>query len=120
MATICSSDLVKLKAGTYAELLTYAQYSDLIEMAETQLIADTGINWVSLYSSLSATYKPIVESAVAALAAVDVINYNPLTLGSLNTATTAINVNLNTYDRAVAKLKESNIYGPFGASKLST
>ena len=112
--TLCNSGNVKLKAGTNHTALTAAQYTDLINEAEGQFIADTGVNWIDVYSGLNADFKQIIQGAAAAYAANGAINNDLLALGGLATATTMINKNLDTYDRAVNKLKDSNVYKPFG------
>ena len=118
--TLCTSGSVKLKAGVDHTALTAAQYTEFINQAEGQIIADTRINWVSIYSTMDDDFKKILEGATAAKAAIGVINYDPLALGGLTVATTMINVNLDEYDRAVKVLKEQNVYSPFGGSPITT
>lgn len=120
MATLCTSGSVKLAAGTNVSTsLTDANYTEFINQAEGQLIADTRINWVDVYSGMNTDFKQICEQAAAAWAAVDAIRYDPSGYTSLNEAITIINVNLDRYDRAVAKLKDSNVYKPFGGSPIT-
>ena len=116
--TLCTSDAVKLKAGENATILTGTQYTQLINQAEGQFVADTGVNWLDVYSGLNADFKQSIEGAVASKAAVSVIAYNPFALGSTVLATMKINVCLDEYDRTVAKLKDANIFKPFGGTQL--
>ena len=117
--TLCTSASVKLKAGSDAAALTDAQYTMLIQQAEGQIIADTGVNWVDAYAAMNADFKQILEGAVSAKAAIAAVEYDPLALGPLAVATTKVNVFLDEYDRAVSKLKESHIYTGFGGTKIT-
>ena len=102
-------------------ILSDADYATLIAEAEGQLTTDTNVNWVDIWPTLSGqNFGLVVRGAVAALAAVYTINNSPLSLGSLTTATTQVNTNLDKYDRAVRQLKESNVYKPFGGKQLQT
>ena len=118
--TLCNSGNVKLKAGVDATALSFAQYETLINEAEGQIIADTGVNWIDVYSGLNADFKQIIQGAVSAKAAIAAIEYDPLALGPLAVATTKVNVCLDEYDRGVNKLKDANVYGPFGGTKITT
>ena len=118
--TLCASGSVKLKAGEEASALTSAQYTELINQAEGQFIADTAVNWVDIYATLNSDFKQAIEGAVSAKAAIGVIGYDPLALGPLSVATTKVNILLDEYDRAVSKLKETNIYKAFGGTSFST
>lgn len=118
MVTLANSGHVKLKAGTNHTALTATQYDELIEEAEGQIIADTRVNWVDEYGTMNADFKEILRGAVAAKAANGAIMNDPLAVGGLATATTMVNQNLDIYDRAVNKLKDSNIFKPFGGSAI--
>jgi len=118
--TLTTSGSVALYAGKNAEVLIDASYVTFINAAESQLIADTGVNWIDIYGTMNADYKPVVNAAVASLAANSVINYNPNAYPTLASATTMMNVNLERYDRAVAKLKEAAIYKPFGGAQIQS
>ena len=118
--TLCTSGSVKLKAGTNATALTTAQYTEIINQAEGAIVADTDINWLDIYSTMDADFKKILEGATASLAANTAIMYDPLALGGLAVATTAINRNLDEYDRAVRRLKEAEVYKAFGGTPMSS
>jgi hypothetical protein len=117
--TLCNSGNVKLKAGANHTALTAAQYTDLINAAEGSLIADTRVNWIDVYAGLNLDFKTLIQGAVAAKAAVGAINNDPLALGGLSVATTMVNINLDEYDRAVSKLKDANVYKPFGGTAIA-
>jgi len=122
VVTLCTSGSVKLKAGTDLPTFTDDQYTEIINQAEGQIIADTRVNWVSgsVYDNMNPAFRQILQSATAAKAAISVINYDMLGYGSVQVATTMVNVLLDEYDRAVAKLKDQNIYSPFGGSPITT
>lgn len=117
--TLCDSSHVKLKAGADHTALTAAQYTALINEAEGQIIADTGVNWIDVYSGMNTDFKQIIQGAVSSYAANGVIMNDPLALGGLTVATTMVNNNLNIYDRAVNQLKDANVYKPFGGTKIT-
>lgn len=118
---IVTSGNVHLHSGRFSDILTDEDYAKLIFEAEGQLIADTKVNWVDIWPTISGnTNAGIVQGAVAAYASISVTNFHKLSLGSLPIATTTINVNLNKYDRAVKQLKESNVYKPLGGTQIQT
>ena len=118
--TLATSGSVKLKAGAdVSTAITTEQYTEMINQAEGNIVADTRVNWLDVYSTMDADYKEILQGAVSAKAAISAINYNLGVYPSLNHATTMINVNLDEYDRAVAKLKDANIFKPFGGTAIA-
>lgn len=119
MATICTSANVKLAAGTnVSTALSNDDYTEFINQAEGQLIADTGVNWVDAYSGLDADFSQAVEQAVAAYAAINAIRYDINGYPTLNHVLSIVNMNLDRYDRAVSKLKEMDTQAKFGVSKI--
>ncbi len=118
--TLCNSGNVKLAAGANVSTsLTPAFYTTLINQAEGQLTADTRVNWVTHWPTISGNNTAkIVEQAVANFAAVGAIGYDPSGYTSSQEATTIINVCLDRYDRAVTKLKDANVYKPFGGTAI--
>ncbi len=121
MATLCDSSHVKAYAGTnVSTALTPAQYTLFINGAEGQLIADTGVNWIDAYTAatpMNNDFSGLLTAATAAFAAVKAVKFDP---GSYNPgeAMNIINTNLTEYDRAVVRLKDQNVYKPFGVSKM--
>lgn len=114
--TLCTSGNVKLAAGANVSTeLTPAYYTTLINQAESTLAADTLVNWVDAWPTISGNNTAnIVQQAAANFAAVGAINYDPSGYTSLGEATTLINVCLDRYDRAVKLLKDANVYKPLG------
>lgn len=120
--TLCDSGAVKIKAGTDAPTSVTGiptTMTQLINQAEGAFCAATRVNWLDVYAGLNADFKQIIEGAVAAKAAVGVINYDMLAYGNLQTATTMINVLLDEYDRAVDKLKDDKVVKAFGAEFMT-
>jgi hypothetical protein len=121
MATLCNSGNVKLAAGVnVSSAINTTEYTQLINQAEGQIVADTGVNWVTLYAGLNADFKQILEGAAANFAAVNAIKYDPSGYTTIGEATLIINGCLDRYDRAIAKLKEGDVYKPFGGTKLTS
>lgn len=118
--TLCNSGNVKLAAGAnVSSAITAAQYTELINQAEGQLTADTGVNWVTHWPAISGnSYAKSIEQAAANWAAVNAIKYDPSGYTTIGEAVTIINACLDRYDRAVNKLKDANVYRPFGGTKI--
>ena len=118
--TLCNSGNVKLAAGAnVSSSITASQYTELINQAEGQLIADTGVNWIDVYSGLNADFKQVIEMATANWAAVGAIKYDPSGYTTVGESVVIINGCLDRYDRAVSKLKDANVYKPFGGTKIA-
>jgi len=117
--TLCTSPHVKLKAGVNHTALTSAQYTQLINEAEGHIVADTRVNWLDIYSTMNADFKQILQDAASSFAANGAIMNDPLALGGMAVATTMVNKNLDAYDRAISKLKDSNVFEPFGGSVIT-
>ena len=105
--TFCTSDLVKLKVGVNGTILSSAQYTSLINQAESYLNAVMRINLIDTYSSLNADAKLILEDAASSHAAIAAINY--LTEDwNLSVAQTLLNVNYTRLTDAITLLKDKN------------
>lgn len=121
MATIADSGDVKLAAGSkISDSLTSANYTTLINWAESELIADTKINVIDAYSGLDADFQPVMTAAVANKAAFAANRYDQTGWPTLNHAITAANMNLDEYDRAVKEIQKSDVFKPFGLSKMTS
>lgn len=117
--TLCTSGSVKLAAGAnVSTALTPANYTEFINQAEGDIVAETRVNWVSNYSGLSADYKKILEGACAAKAGIKAIRYDMSGYTKLGEAITMINICLTEYDRAVSILKTSANVKALGASYI--
>ena len=120
--TLCTSGSVKNKAGANVSTTTTNDptiMTRFINQAEGQFIADTGVNWINIYSTMDADFKQAIERAVSAFAAIDVINYDQEAVGT-NQAINRINVLLDQYERGVRAMKEAKIYKGFGGSAITT
>ena len=109
--TLCDSGAVKFAAGVNASSTITddpVAMTQFINQAEGDFAADTAIDWVTEYSGVSANFKQAIEGAVAAKAAIKVINYDPDAIG-ISTASFMTNVLWATYDRAVREIKEVKI-----------
>ena len=120
--TLCDSGHVKLCAGAkVSTALTGADYTTFINQAEGQIVADTGVNCIDIYSTMNADFRKILEQACAAWAGNKAIKYDVgVYTGGLQEATTMVNINLEEYDRAIAKLKDANVYEAFGGTKMTS
>lgn len=107
--TFTNSGIVKLRAGTNHTALTADQYTELIEQAQADILAeikDESKDWIADYGDLDSDKKKLFDLAASSHAAIGAIMNDPLALGGLAVATTAINTNLSLYQRAITKLKE--------------
>lgn len=107
--TLCTSGAVKHRAGNGASSTVTnsgAWMTELINQAEGDIATETRVDWVSLYSGLSANYKQVLEGACAAKAGIKVVSYDGR--GYLNIAEAAfiINVLWGEYARALGILKD--------------
>lgn len=118
--TLTNSGLVKLAAGkNVSDSLTPQNYTDFINEAEAQILAETGVDWVSIFPQLEAGKKEILQSAASAWAAVNAIRFDPEVYTS-NISAFIVNINLDRYDRAITKLKDPNISGIIGGKQESS
>lgn len=123
MATLSNSGLVKLAAGKVVSddaTITAADYDAWIEEAESQLLAETGVEWVSVFSDIGVVQKKILESAATAWAAVNAVRSDTRRFPSSGYALDQVNINLDRWDRAIAKLKDTNVSKIFGGNQESS
>ena len=120
--TLCTSGAVKNKAGANASSTVTGDptiMTQFINQAEGHLCAETRVNWLSYWPTISgAAYIKTIEGAVAAKAAISVINYDLISIGT-NQATTRINVLRDEYTQAVKVLSDDKLVTGIGAVKLS-
>src|SRR3990167_10478767 len=105
--TLRTSGAVKHKAGINASSTVTNSggwLTELINQAEGQIIAETLVDWVASYSGLSNNYKKVLESASACWAANAVIGADMSGFTNISEATTMVNINWATYDRALKVL----------------
>ena len=116
--TLCTSGAVKLRASVNASTAitnSPANMTLFINQAEGDLFADTRVDWVAIYSGLSANYKQVLEGAAASKAAIRVISYDPDAIGR-TTAAFIINVLWAEYNQAVRVLKDDKLITAMGGS----
>ena len=119
--TLCTSGSVKLAAGAnVSTALTAANYTEFINQAEGDIVAETRVNYVSAYAAMSADYKKILEGACAAKAAIKAIRFKPSVYSKLGEAITMINICFSEYDRAIAVLKKAETVKALGLSYMDT
>ena len=105
--TLCTSGAVKLKAGAnVSTALTDAQYTTLINEAESFMSVNSKYDWVSNYSSLSTQGKAFLEDATASHAAFSAINYNMANYTSRVEAQVMLNTNWNKVVESVNLLRD--------------
>lgn len=104
--TICDSGAVKLKAGANAPTLTAAQYTQLINQAESFINVITGVDYVSGYAGLTDVDKKILEDAASSHAAMGVINYDMSGYTSRAEAQTMLDVNYSRFFDAIELIKD--------------
>lgn len=119
---IVNSGNVKAYAGVdVSTSITPAQYTQYIEDAQDQLLADTGVDWATTWFAVLSgnAGAKTVRSAVANYAAFNVIKQAPGVYTTIGEAVTLMNGCLDRYDRAVTKLKDANVYKPLGGVKIA-
>lgn len=104
--TLCTSAAVKLKAGANATELTAAQYTELINQAESHINTLTRVNFTDSYSGLNDDTKKILEDAASCYAACSAVAYDMDNYGSLTRAQTILNVNWAKFQECMKILKE--------------
>ena len=105
--TLTAVATVKLKAGAnWNAAITDGNITTFINQAEAYLMAVCRVNWVSLYSTIDATFKLILEDAASSHAAMAMINYDMSGYTSRQEALTMLNVNYTRLTDAINQLKE--------------
>ena len=107
--TLCSSAAVKRRAGANADadiIASAAAMSEFINQAEGEIVAQTRRDWVDDYSNVDSGIKECLEAACAARAAMQVIQYDPNAYNSLAEAQTLLNVQFDTWNSNLQRLKD--------------
>lgn len=110
MVTICTSGSVKLAAGSYvSDSLTDGNYNEFIEDAESDLIRDTRVNWVSAWgNTFPSEFSGSIHAAVVCKAAIKAVKYDPGEYPQ-GVASFIVNVNWAEYRDAVERLKDQKV-----------
>lgn len=119
--TLCTSGAVKHRVGAFASSTVTASgawLTELINQAEGQIAAETMVDWVSVYSTLSDNYKKVLEQAAACWAANAVIGYDPSGFLNVSEAAFIVNLNWGAYDRALKVLSEAPVSKAIGGTLL--
>ena len=106
VTTMCNSGAVVLKAGANATQLTDAQYTQLINQAESFINTHIRIDYTATYSGLTDAKKKIIEDVCSSLAALGAINYDMSGYTSRAEALTMLNVNWDIKEKGLRLLKE--------------
>lgn len=104
--TMCTSGAVKLKAGTNVATLTAAQYTQLINQAESYINAQTRINYTDTYSALNADVKKILEQVCSDMAGIYAISFDMSGYTTLAEAQTILDVLWANASRGLTLLKD--------------
>ena len=108
--TFCTSGSVKLKAGeNVSTALTPAQYTELINQAESALNMEakiSGVDLVANYTSYDADARKVLEDGASSHAAVSAIAYAPSGYSKIGEAAFIANVNWTRYLDVVRKIKD--------------
>ena len=108
MGTLCLSSAALFKAGAnVSTALVEADYNYAILQAESQIIVDSGFNWIPVYLTLSTDVRFILEQACSAKAGILLINYDPDAMGR-STAVSKQNVLAWEYNLAIKLLREQD------------
>lgn len=108
--TLCTSAAIIARAGDGASPSVVASGALLAlfcDEAEANLAAETIRDWVTVYSSVPANYKPLLSRIVACDAAMMIINYDASGFaGGLADAQTKLDFLRDTVTRGLTVLKE--------------
>ena len=97
-----TSDEILVKAGeNYDTSITEARINALCLQAESLINSTTKYNWSDNFAALNADVKHLLGIAESNLVAMWIIMYNMNGYGSLNQATTMLNVLWATYLKAM-------------------
>lgn len=105
MTTLCLSGAALHKAGANYNLSGAALVDEFITQAESIVNVSTHFDWVAIYAALPASKKYILESAVASLAAMDLVAYDLNSYG-LKEAETMLDKLRDAYYRDIGILKD--------------
>jgi hypothetical protein len=105
--TLCDSGAVKLKAGAnYSIGISGAQFTQLINQAESTINMITRVNWTDNYAALNVDVAKVLEDAASSHAAIGIINHDMSGYTSRAEAQTMLDVNYSRFSDAIRWLKE--------------
>lgn len=117
--TLCTSGAILWKAGYGADWTgvcanSYAILTDFADKAEARLSGYMNRDLVSLYSTISTNFKPLISDTVAVLAAIDVANYNPLNYPTSLIFQTTLDLLTDDLNRNLKVLQDDNLKSTMG------
>ena len=108
--TLTTVQAVKDKATSSANATILAnagsEIDRYIEAAEGVIVGITKIDWITNFSSITASVKVLLSECVSALAANQIISYDMTGFSPMNSAVTTLNVNNKLYQSALKELKD--------------
>jgi len=116
---LCTSGAIVYKAGANVSTLAAAsgaileQFSD---EAEGRICAETKYDWLTNYSSIKASFKPILADAASGYAAAMLVAYDMSGYTTRGEGEDVVNMNMDRFQKAVALLKEDKIKTKMGAT----
>ena len=118
--TLTDSGAVKIKAGANASSTVTddpTTMTALINQAEGVIAAETLIDWVAIYASLSSNTKKVLDSAASSYAAMSVVGYDMGGYtGGAREGETVLDKCVWEFDNAMNRLKEDKVKGLLGAT----
>lgn len=105
----CTTQEVQDKAGANASATANveAYINRFVAQAESQINVESEYNWSDVYSTLNVDVKKILTKAAASLAAIEVINYDPASMG-LAAATYRRDTLYTQYQDCIKLLRETD------------
>lgn len=108
---ICTSQAIIRKAGANASATATASsalLADYCDQAESTICMRTRKDWITDWANVDTNIKPSVSEAVAAIAAMSIINYDMSGYTSRAEAQTMLDVLNNEASQIIKDLKDKN------------
>jgi len=109
--TLTTSQAIVGKAGANVSTsvsTSGAFLARISDEAEGIICGFTRFDWVTNYATILAVGKPLLSEAAACYAANELINYSMGDYTSNGEATTMLNLNLNNFNKAMARLEDKD------------
>jgi len=110
--TLASSNAIVRKAGENANSDITGSLALLInycDQAESEFCAKTRYDWVTNYASVGTNFKPVIEKAVASLAAMEIIKDDMSGFTSRFEAQTMLDVMRDVVTTIITDIKEKHV-----------
>ena len=113
--TLCTSGVVKLKAGAnISTALTSANYTTLINQAESFINDTARVDYVSTYSGLAVAKRELLQDIASSHAAIEAIKYDMSGFTSRQEALIMINILWAKMMEGINLLKNKDTQGFIG------